>query len=245
MGCSRQVTRGVADEAYWFTGSRIPKNPAHFTSTHRWFYDDQFFDMTTSNVIKLEWFDKRGALTADEYNAMTAQRWLDLWEETFRSSLAACEGVPTVLFNMHEIIGDVDGSVATLKQRLEAAGVRGLHMPSAGEIQHQFRCAAASSRLRGPGAACVACMHSTHAPSALQQGPGSQGLHSGGAGTSGRARSGHRCQQQPWCRPARAALGGQCCRRRQWRHRWQRRQGGWRRHQGVESGWGRQRGCRR
>ena len=80
---------------------------------------------------------------------MTSQRWLDLWESTLRHALEACVGVPTVLFQKQTVIpeGGVTGqldakeAIQNLKQDLEDAGVRGLHMPDDEEIQTQFLCA--------------------------------------------------------------------------------------------------------
>lgn len=70
---------------------------------------------------------------------MTPQRWLSLWETTMLYGLEGCRGVPTVFFSSSNIIPDIKGALATLKGLLEAAGVRGLKMPSDGEIKDRIQ----------------------------------------------------------------------------------------------------------
>lgn len=53
--------------------------------------------------------------------------------------LEGCRGVPTVFFSSSNIIPDIHGALQTLKTLLEAAGVRGLHMPTDAEIKDRIQ----------------------------------------------------------------------------------------------------------
>jgi hypothetical protein len=70
---------------------------------------------------------------------MTAQRWLDLWGTTIKQALLGCKGAPTIVFDSRMVISDVEGSLAKLKALLERAGVAGLAMPDADEVQREVK----------------------------------------------------------------------------------------------------------
>lgn len=78
-------------------------------------------------------------VTTGDTDMMTPQRWLSLWETTMLYGLEGCRGVPTVFFSSSNIIPDIRGALTTLKGLLEAVGVRGLKMPSDGEIQDRIQ----------------------------------------------------------------------------------------------------------
>lgn len=90
------------------------------------------------NSISLAANGKKSSHTRDT-DMMTPQRWLSLWETTMLYGLEGCRGVPTVFFSSSNIIPDIRGALTTLKGLLEAAGVRGLKMPSDGEIEDRIQ----------------------------------------------------------------------------------------------------------
>lgn len=79
------------------------------------------------------------AVATGDTDMMTPQRWLSLWETTMLYGLEGCRGVPTVFFSSSNIIPDIRGALTTLKGLLEGVGVRGLKMPSDGEIEDRIQ----------------------------------------------------------------------------------------------------------
>lgn len=90
------------------------------------------------NSISLASNGKKSSQSGDS-DMMTPQRWLNLWGSTIKQGLLGCKGAPTVVFDSRLIISDVEGSLRRLKASLERAGVRGLTMPSAAEVQNEVK----------------------------------------------------------------------------------------------------------
>lgn len=69
---------------------------------------------------------------------LTAEQWMRSWVNVFTNGFKGCIGAPTLIIDTEVMAGDLNDGIARLHFLLEAAGVKGLTIPSPNEVEEQI-----------------------------------------------------------------------------------------------------------